>query len=223
MSGWNSIRAATISNKEWSDRQKMDRQKLIRIFDRQATQYDQKREDPKQQRWRQHLISHAKGNVLELAVGAGANFPFYSQEVRITAADFSGAMLENARRAAEHYHLNADFICTDIEDMSFPGHSFDTIVSTLSLCSYTNPLEMLNKLNRWCKPDGTILLLEHGISSNFMVSALQKALNPLLYRVCGCHQTRDIIRLIQESGMHVSRVESYSLNMIHLVWAKPHD
>lgn len=199
----------------------MDRQKLIRIFDKQATDYDRKREDPKQQRWRRNLIGQAQGDVLELAVGAGANFPFYPREVRITAADFSSAMLEKARRAAGHHHVNADFICTDIEEMSFPGQSFDTIVSTLSCCSYKNPLGVLKKINRWCKPDGTILLMEHGISSNFMVSALQRALNPLLFRVYGCHHTRDIIGLVRESGMQISRVESYSLNMIHLIWARP--
>lgn len=52
----------------------MDKQKLIRIFDKQATDYARKREDPKQQRWRRNLIGHAEGDVLELAVGAGANF-----------------------------------------------------------------------------------------------------------------------------------------------------
>lgn len=54
----------------------MDTERLIRIFDRQATDYDRKRDDPKQRRWRQKLIGSAKGEVLELAVGAGANFPF---------------------------------------------------------------------------------------------------------------------------------------------------
>ncbi|MOA09898.1 hypothetical protein D3C78_1297590 [compost metagenome] len=54
--------------------------------------------------------------MLELAVGTGANFPFYPQEVKITATDFSEAMLEKAQRAAKYYRLKADFICSDIED-----------------------------------------------------------------------------------------------------------
>ncbi|NQX46074.1 class I SAM-dependent methyltransferase [Paenibacillus tritici] len=199
----------------------MDQERLIRIFDRQATDYDRKREDPQQQRWRRNLISDAKGDVLELAVGAGANFPFYPRGVRITAADFSGAMVEKARQAARHYHLDANCICADMEDMSFPAQSFDTVVSTLSMCSYKNPLGMLEKINRWCKPDGTILLMEHGIGSNFMVSTLQRALNPLLYRIYGCHHTRDILGLVRESGMLIQRAERYSLNMVHLIWAAP--
>lgn len=199
----------------------MDKQKLVRVFDRQAKTYASKKEQPVQQRWRRNLIGHATGDVLELAVGTGANFPFYPREVRITAADFSGAMIERARMAAIRHQLNADFKCEDIENLNFPDHSFDTIVSTLSFCSYINPLEMLHKIKRWCKPDGTILLMEHGISSNFLVSTAQKALNPLLYRIYGCHHTRDIMGLIRESGIGIDREESYSLNMVHLIWARP--
>ncbi|WNS44696.1 class I SAM-dependent methyltransferase [Paenibacillus sp. MMS20-IR301] len=199
----------------------MDKQKLIRIFDKQARQYDGKREDPSQQRWRKQLISHAKGDVLELAVSIGANFPFYPREVRITAADFSEAMLTKARQAAQRYQLNADCICADIEELDFPAHSFDTVVSTLSMCSYKHPLEVLSKLNRWCKPGGTILLMEHGISSKFMVAIALKALNPLLYRIYGCHHTRDILGLVRESGMQIDKTEAYWQNMVHLIWAKP--
>ncbi len=199
----------------------MDKQKLIRIFDKQATQYERRREDPRQKRWRQQLLSHAKGVVLELAVGAGANFPFYPPGVKVTATDFSEAMLEKAKQAAKQHHIHSDFICSDIEAMNFPEQSFDTIVSTLSFCSYDNPLMVLDNINRWCRPNGQILFMEHGISSNLVVSTVQKALNPLLYRAYGCHHTRDILGLIRESGLKINRVESYWLNMAHLIWANP--
>jgi ubiquinone/menaquinone biosynthesis C-methylase UbiE len=159
--------------------------------------------------------------VLELAVGAGANFPFYPPGIKITAADFSEAMLEKAKLAARHHRIDSVFVCSDIEEMNFPDHSFDTIVSTLSFCSYDNPLMVLDKISRWCRPDGQILFMEHGISSNPAVSALQKALNPLLYRVYGCHYTRNILGQIRESGLKINKVESYWLNMVHLVWASP--
>lgn len=140
----------------------MDKQKLIRIFDKQAAQYDKQREDPKQKRWRQHLLREAKGHVLELAVGAGANLPFYPPGVKITAMDFSEAMLGKARQAAESYRMDADFICGDIEEMNFPEHAFDTVVSTLSLCSYDDPLQVLGRINRWCRPGGAILFRNTG-------------------------------------------------------------
>ncbi|MNP29964.1 hypothetical protein D3C76_1230140 [compost metagenome] len=54
-----------------------------------------------------------------------------------------------------------------------------------------------------------------------MVSAIQKTLNPLLYRVYGCHHTRDILGLITEAGIKIDKRESYWSNIVHLIWAKP--
>jgi len=199
----------------------MEKKKLIRIFDKQAAQYARKREDPVQTRWRQRLLSNAKGEVLELAVGAGANFSFYPHDVRVTATDFSMAMLEQAKIAASSHQISSSFTCSDSEELDFPAHTFDTVVSTLSLCSYVNPLQVLRNVNRWCRPDGQILLMEHGLSTNVAVSAAQKALNPLLHRIYGCHHTRNIVGLIRESGIEIVKLESHWLNMVHLIWAKP--
>lgn len=199
----------------------MKKQKLIRIFDHQAVQYDKKREGVKLQMMRQKLLRHAQGEVLELAVGAGANFPFYPQGVKVTALDFSQAMLDKAERRARQFQVDAKFICTDIEEMNFEEHSFNTLVSTLSLCSYENPLKLLNKMIRWCRSDGEILLLEHGISSIGIISTLQKTINPLYHRSFGCHQTRNILQLIQASGMKIISVDSYWMNLVHLARLKP--
>ncbi|WGU96578.1 methyltransferase domain-containing protein [Paenibacillus dendritiformis] len=199
----------------------MEKQKLIQIFDRQANQYDKKREGSKVKQWRQQLLGDAKGEVLELAVGAGANFPFYPPGVKVTAADFSAAMLEKAERAAREHRLDARFICADIEEMDFAVHSFDTVVSTLSMCSYDQPSMVLDKITRWCRPDGLILLMEHGISSNRALSAVQRALNPLLYRTYGCHHTRDIQGLVRQAGLDLVRTDSYWLDMVQVIWARP--
>src|SRR5207237_5954516 len=51
---------------------------------------------------RQWVCSKATGDVLEVAIGTGRNLPFYPPNVRLTAIEFSPAMLEIAsRRAAE--------------------------------------------------------------------------------------------------------------------------
>ncbi|MGG3837262.1 methyltransferase domain-containing protein [Paenibacillus thiaminolyticus] len=199
----------------------MEKQKLIQIFDRQANQYDKKREGSKVKQWRQQLLGDAKGEVLELAVGAGANFPFYPPGVKVTAADFSAAMLEKAQRAAREHRLNVRFICADIEELDFAVHSFDRVVSTLSMCSYDQPRMVLDKIARWCRPDGLILLMEHGISSNRALSAVQRALNPLLYRTYGCHHTRDIQGLVRQAGLDLVRTDRYWLDMVQVIWARP--
>ncbi|MGG6314199.1 class I SAM-dependent methyltransferase [Paenibacillus macerans] len=199
----------------------MEKKRLVRIFDKQANQYDRRTENPAHSQWRQQLFRYAHGNVLELAVGAGANFPYYPLGVQVTAVDFSPGMIEKAKRRAQHLQVAAEFMCADMEEADFGKHAFDTIVSTMSFCSYEQPLELLKKVRLWCKPEGDILLLEHGISSSRIVSSLQKTLDPLLYRAYGCHHTRNILELAEQAGLNVVAVDSYWKNMIHLVRAKP--
>ncbi len=163
------------------------------------------------------LLKSARGDVLEVGVGAGANFPFYDRDqVKVTAADFSEEMIGIARKVAVKHGIEAEFVVEDVEKLSFPKNSFDTVVSTLSLCSYFDPVKVLNQMNRWCRKGGQILLLEHGSSSYFSISLLQKVLNPLAHTISGCHYNRDIMRIIDQ-WIFRSKIERYWLNIIHLV------
>ncbi|WP_244520368.1 class I SAM-dependent methyltransferase [Fictibacillus solisalsi] len=197
--------------------------KLIKKFNRQAQTYDRMRENQFQRKWREKLIGEAKGHVLELAVGAGGNFPFYKIEKidTITAVDFSPEMLGKAKKAARQYHLPAAFIESDIDELFFENQQFDSIVSTLSFCGYSSPARILENVSKWCKPNGQVLLLEHGISSNFLISTLQRALDPLAVKTVGCHQNRNIMKLVNHSPLDIQKAEHHWLNVFHLIWAKP--
>jgi ubiquinone/menaquinone biosynthesis C-methylase UbiE len=198
----------------------MNKHQLIEIFDRQARMYERRRKQKAQKKWREKLLHSAGGKVLEVAVGAGANFPFYPREVEVTAVDFSPEMLKRAKEAAQEYGIRTEWILSDVENLSFPSDSFDTIVSTLSLCGYENPDAVLERFNYWCKKDGQILLLEHGISSIRPVTWLQRKLDPLFYRSIGCHQNREILSLVK-SHLLIEKYESHWLNSVHMIWAKP--
>ena len=197
------------------------RERRIRTFNKQAPGYERRRKNNDLRVWREQLLASASGEVLELAVGAGANFPFYPPDVQITAVDFSPQMISKAKEAAEDHDLAPRFILCDAEEVDFPDNTFDTIVSTLSFCSYQDPEAMLAKVNRWCKPGGKILLLEHGRSTWKAVATVQKWLNPLVYRIIGCHQSRDIRGLLIQSELVIQRLENHFLNTVSLVWATP--
>lgn len=199
----------------------MDKERQIALFDKQANQYDRQRESAFQKRWRAPLLRHAKGKVLEVAVGAGANFPFYPPGVSVTATDFSPAMIAKAEAAARRYGVAAEFLCTDVEALHVPEQSFDTIVSTLSLCGYEDPAAVLANLKRWVKPQGKLLFMEHGISPKPLVSGLQRLLDPVLYRMLGCHHTRDIRALIEGAGLRIVDAETHWLGMVRLIRAQP--
>src|SRR5918912_357408 len=107
--------------------------------------------------WRRQILSYAKGNILEAGVGIGNNFKYYPLGVNVTATDMSARAIEKAKVEASDKGIKATFIVSPIEELQLQKQSFDTIVSTFSLCAYENPGQVLDQFNRWCKPDGLIL------------------------------------------------------------------
>ena len=57
---------------------------------------------------RKHLLSHARGRVLEIGVGTGRNLPLYPPGLELHAVDFSPPMLERAERRATRLGLSVD-------------------------------------------------------------------------------------------------------------------
>ncbi|HEX7064664.1 MAG TPA: class I SAM-dependent methyltransferase [Bacillales bacterium] len=198
----------------------MEQEKRIRKFDKQAAKYAKKRNSQAANKWRRKLFNKASGHTLEVAIGAGMNFPYYSKSIKLTAVDFSPAMLKEARKGAAEHKIETDFILSAVEDLDFPSNSFDTIVSAGTLCTYEEPVRVLNLFNRWCKPDGQILLLEHGVTRFAPLAGLQKVLDPIAIKMIGCHQNRDIEKIVRRSDVRIEKIERAILGYLYLIWAK---
>jgi len=199
----------------------MDRQTLIRKFDKQAKKYNQRRENYHAYKFRQRIFQEANGKVLEVSIGAGLNFPHYNKNIELTGIDFSYEMLRMARKAAKNYSFKTTFIQEDVESIELNPYSFDTIVSSGSLCAFQNPVHVLNNFQKWCKPEGKILLLEHGICTNNTLGWMQKLLNPFMLKLTGCHQDRNITDIVKKSNLKIIREERYFSGYLYLIWAKP--
>ncbi|MEN1969526.1 methyltransferase domain-containing protein [Lentibacillus sp. N15] len=199
----------------------MDRQSLIKKFDKQAEKYDKRRKNDPLYRFRQRIFQEAKGNVLEVAIGSGLNFPFYRNDIELTGVDFSREMLRTAEHAAKNYPFQTTFLQKDMETVVFGDDSFDTILSSTSFCAYQEPVDVLNKFQKWCKPEGKILMLEHGFSTNKLLAGMQKMVDPLALRVVGCHLNRDISAMVEKSNVKLIRKERYMAGSLYLIWAEP--
>lgn len=199
----------------------MKKKKLIRKFDKHAETYEKNRNNKTLARWRRQIIPYATGDVLEVGVGVGANFPYYRKDVTITAVDFSAEMIKRAKESARKFQVKTHFIEADMDELSFEKNAFDTIVSTLTVCGYRDPMATLNRLHKWCKIDGAVLFMEHGLSSNPLLSLTQKAINPLFKTVSGCNCNRNIPELIEAANFEIVRIERYWSNVFSLIWARP--
>ena len=123
---------------------------------------------------KQLLYWHARGTVLEVAAGTGRNCPFYPATVdRVIMTDSSEQMLQQARRKLADLRLDTPkfaILQADGKKLDFDDNTFDTVVDTFGLCSFDDPVAALKEMERVCKPDGKILLLEHGKFSSSLHS-----------------------------------------------------
>lgn len=119
------------------------------------------------------LYFHAEGDVLEVGAGTGRNLGYYKSAVnKIVLSDSSDKMLLRAKdkvsRLSESERERYQLLVADAANLTqYPDNSFDTVVDTFGLCSFDDPVVVLKELQRVCKPDGKILLLEHGRSKSF--------------------------------------------------------
>ena len=173
-------------------------------------------------RLRKNLLSKANGKILEVACGTGQNLPLFAPNSKITAVDLSPKMLEIARENATKHGLNVNLFVMDVEKLEFPDGSFDTVVSTLSTCTFPNPIKALQEMKRVCRPGGLLLLLEHGHSDLPWFAKYQDRHEYQHYLDhAGCRWTQDPLDLAQSAGIKVFQSKRNILGMFHSIEAQP--
>ena len=154
-------------------------------------------------RQRALLIPQAQGRVLEVGLGTGRNLPHYdtTRVQQVVGVDPALRMHRLARRRAEACGLDVALMGLSAERLPVPDASFDTVVSTYTLCSIPDPVAALREMRRVLKPGGRLLFSEHGRAPDPDVARWQTRLNRVWKPVAGgCHLDRDIPALLAEAG-----------------------
>ncbi len=151
--------------------------------------------------------SRAHGDVLEVAIGTGRNLAFYPPGVRLAAIDLSPAMLELARARAAALGVSVDLRLADATHLPFEDASFDTVVSTLALCTIPDPDAAVAEGHRVLRPGGRFVLLDHVRSPAWPVRLVQRLLDPILVRYEGDHLLREPADLLRAAGFAVEELE----------------
>jgi ubiquinone/menaquinone biosynthesis C-methylase UbiE len=158
-------------------------------------------------RLRRQLLHKASGTVLDVACGAGANFPYLQGVESLTGVDLSAGMLEQARLRTKKMGIAVDLQVMDAEKLDFPDNSFDTVVSALSTCTFPDSVAALREMMRVCRPGGRILLLEHGLSRWRWVRWVQHRTAPWHFKSVGCRWNQSPLQIIGQAGLNI--VESH--------------
>ena len=154
-------------------------------------------------RQRQKLIPLAHGRVLEVGLGTGRNLPFYDRQRvwQVVGVDPALSLHPIARRRVLASGLDVELMGLSAERLPAPDASFDTVVSTWTLCSIPDPVAALREMRRVLKPGGQLLFSEHGRAPEPDVAGWQTRLQPYWKPLAGgCHLDRDIPALLAEAG-----------------------
>lgn len=170
---------------------------------------------------RKEMMQKAKGRVLDVACGTGRNFAHFGKDCEVTGIDISPEMLEKARAKANTVSLKIDVREMDVEHLDFASQEFDTVVSTLGLCTYPNPIVAIQEMTRVCKSSGTLLFLEHGISDRKWLNNLQHRCAHRLEKTSGCHIDRDPLSLIQKVPLHIISQRRSCFGILYAIEATP--
>ena len=155
------------------------------------------------------LIPQAKGRVLEVGIGTGLNLPYYDarQVSHICGLDPSPEMHGLARTRAAGIQIPIEHVTLSAERIAAADHSYDTVVSTFTLCTIPDAVAALGEMRRVLNPGGELLFCEHGKAPDASVRRWQDRLTPLWKPIAGgCHLNRDIPALLAAGGFAVSQM-----------------
>jgi ubiquinone/menaquinone biosynthesis C-methylase UbiE len=161
---------------------------------------------------RKKTLEPARGGVLEIGFGTGLNLPHYPPQVtKLTVIEPERMLVSRvARRIAEAHMPVEQFRLDASRRLPFDDNSFDSVVTTLTLCSIADLAPALAEIRRVLKPEGPYVFLEHGRSDNPRIAKRQDFFNPVQRIVgCGCNMNRPIDRLVKDAGFEIVTLERF--------------
>lgn len=161
-------------------------------------------------RQRAIVVPQAAGRVLEIGIGTGLNLAHYDRGrvTRLCALEPASQMHRLARRRARRQGWALDLLTAVAESIPAPDASFDTVVTTFTLCTIPEPEKALREMRRVLAPTGVLLFCEHGLAPDAAVRRWQRRLNRYWRPLAGgCNMDRAIPDLLRGAGFTVDGLQ----------------
>ena len=164
---------------------------------------------PGMKRNRRKALVGVRGEVLEIGFGSGLNLPHYSDEVtRVVGVEPSGSYSRLARRRVKRSRFPVEIVGLKGEAIAASDASFDSVVSTFTMCSIKELSTALGQLRRVLKPGGRMHFLEHGLAPTPRLQRMQHRLNrPWGAVMGGCQLDVKIDAVVGAAGFEIESLD----------------
>jgi ubiquinone/menaquinone biosynthesis C-methylase UbiE len=163
----------------------------------------------------------ARGTVLEIGAGSGANFAHYDAE-RVSllyALEPNPGMLRLAELERRRTRLNVRCVDSPGERIPLDDGSVDAVVSTFTLCTIPAVEEAIRGIARVLRPGGKLIFLELTVAGDPRVRRWQVRWEPIHHWVfAGLRLTRDIPSLLADAGLALDQMEQLHLSRFPKSW-----
>jgi ubiquinone/menaquinone biosynthesis C-methylase UbiE len=165
---------------------------------------------------RDEVVAQAKGRVLEIGAGTGLNLTHYGDDVDdLVLSEPFGPMAAKLRAKLGADGPGAEVVAAPAERLPFDPDSFDTVVSTLVLCTVDDQEAALEEAARVLRPGGRLLFIEHVRSNEERLARWQDRLHgPWFAFGHGCHCNRDTEAAIERSPLAIERLERQQMTAV---------
>ena len=163
---------------------------------------------------KRRVFAELPQTVVELGPGVGANLRYLHPGSTLVAIEPNLPMHRRLRAAAERRGVRLDLRDSVAERTELPGQSVDSVISSLVLCTVTDPAGVLAEIRRILRPGGTFRFVEHvAARPGTPTRTLQRALRrPWAWTFEGCSCERDLAGLLRAAGFARVDIEPYRLH-----------
>jgi len=172
-------------------------------------------------RYRRRLFGTASGRVLDVACGVGTNARYVPEDSEYVGIDISSDMLAKAEKRLAGRDREVTLHEMDAQDMTFPDDSFETVISSLSTCTFPDPVAALSEMGRVCRPDGRILLLEHGRSSVGPIARFQDWRADAHFEKHSCRWNQEPLDVVGHAPLSVEDSWTAFFGILTAIRARP--
>lgn len=150
--------------------------------------------------------AQASGRTLIIGAGTGLDVPVLGRRTTdVVLLEPDATMRRTLSRRFPEWAI----VGASAEAMPCTEGAFDTVISSLVLCSVGDMARVLGEITRVLVPGGQYLFLEHIANPHRLAGMVQHGIEPVWRRLGGgCRLTRDVERAVRQSPLTLTYCET---------------